>query len=343
MNESFNMEYAIEIIKNSEEYEFLLNSASVNEIDLIAQTAVNEFLADPRVGGQNIDGLKLTQAFIKCVDTAIQNFLVYFYKDFYHDYFLLDVDREGNIIPESDRVFDNIKFEQTIHFAVVVYDSKYYLDYSSLGEFLDHFIVESINAGPNLSEMEKEGAVACHLNIVKKQMSLLDNSPKGVVMSNSLFDDLEAEGVRALMEAARTYKKNIGNTFGVYAIPCVRNRLIKYIKKETAHQKNKKQPSIFANEEQQEVFIPDQSVNIEHDFVTKEVIEILHNAIEMLDPDDQLIIRASYGLDGETVRTQESMIEIFGVSQSSISKKKTSVLTKLRSILSESGVNDLNF
>ena len=80
--------------------------------------------------------------------------------------------------------------------------------------------------------------------------------------------------------------------------------------------------------------LDDESIRCLYEDVAEKVITemmnvYLHNAIAMLDSSEQLLIRLLYFDE----QTEQHCAEIFGVNQSTINRRKTRVLEKLRNIL----------
>ena len=78
--------------------------------------------------------------------------------------------------------------------------------------------------------------------------------------------------------------------------------------------------------------IPDPNISIEEDIEEKLFIEDIKNKIYLLNDNEQKVIKYLYGIDCKQI-TQNEISKMFGISQSKISRLKSSALNKLKNII----------
>lgn len=155
------------------------------------------------------------------------------------------------------------------------------------------------------------------------------------------YDDLIGIGTIGYTKALNTYDLKKGAKFSTYAINCIRNEILHFLRKEKKHIQNTvlSGNSLYTDSEGNSLAIEDtistntNNETIEDKILLKEDIEILMETIKRLPEREQFIIKNRYGLLGKQTLTQNKLAEKLGMSQANISKLEQSIIKKLFRLL----------
>lgn len=161
--------------------------------------------------------------------------------------------------------------------------------------------------------------------------------------SNTRVDTDELVSVASVgyTKALISYDTSRDVRFSTFAIRCIRNEILFFLRKEKKHlDKNISMNQILSTDKNgNELSIGDTIPNDEqNNSVEKQVallqdIEKMKEAMTELSENERYILTYRFGLDNGETKTQREISEIIGMSQANVSKIEKSVLVKLKKIL----------
>lgn len=186
-----------------------------------------------------------------------------------------------------------------------------------------------------LTPEEKNKLAEENFNIIHYVAKSFSNTGLG-------HDELVSIGSVGFVKALNTYTEKKGAKFSTYAVACVRNEILHFLRKEKKHVDNTvlSGNAVYSDGEGGVLTIEDTLSNemnneafVEDIILLKEDIKVLMEAIEQLSERDQFIIKNRYGIGGGQIMTQEEIGRILGMSQANISKLEQGIIAQLNSIL----------
>lgn len=186
-----------------------------------------------------------------------------------------------------------------------------------------------------LTPEEKNKLAEENFNIIHYVAKSFSNTGLG-------HDELVSIGSVGFVKALNTYTEKKGAKFSTYAVVCVRNEILHFLRKEKKHVDNTvlSGNTVYSDGEGGVLTIEDTLSNemnneafVEDVILLNEDIEILMNAIRKLPKRDQFIIINRYGIGGRKVMTQEEIGKILGMSQANVSKLEQNIIKELNSLL----------
>ena len=149
------------------------------------------------------------------------------------------------------------------------------------------------------------------------------------------LEDLISIGTIGLIKGINTYRRDKNIKLATYASRCVENEILMYIRK-TASQKAEVslEEPINMDYDGNELVLSD-ILGTDENVVTGRLddqvdIQLLHQALETLQPREREIINMRFGLGGRTEQTQKEVAGTMGISQSYISRLEKKIMEKLR-------------
>lgn len=157
-------------------------------------------------------------------------------------------------------------------------------------------------------------------------------------------DNFYDVGMIGLCKAARSFDRESNTKFSTFAISCIRNELHMYGRKKG----NKQWFNMLSLNTDTTGYgvdaielIPD-DIDIENSIIEKETYKELYNAISKLSDIEQFVIKHTYGLNGYSILTQETMLKIiykkFGIKycdRDYVSRIKGRAIKKLQRYLKD--------
>lgn len=186
-----------------------------------------------------------------------------------------------------------------------------------------------------LTPEEKNKLAEENFNIIHYVAKSFSNTGLG-------HDELVSIGSVGFVKALNTYSEKKGAKFSTYAIICVKNEILHFLRREKKHVDNTVLSGnvMYSDGEGGVLTIEDTLSNkmndeafVEDVILLNEDIEILMNAIRKLPKRDQFIIINRYGIGGRKVMTQEEIGETLGMSQANVSKLEQNIIKELNSLL----------
>lgn len=195
-----------------------------------------------------------------------------------------------------------------------------------------------------LTEKEK-------LKLAEENMSLVHYVAKRFLSTGIDYNELVSIGLVGYAKALNTFEYNKNTKFSTYAIKCITNEILIFLKNE-----NKRVPTVSlssvistdknGNELNIEDVLDENGDNsnmvydqVEEKILLNEDIKLLYEAINELDEDERTFIILKYGLFDNKVRTQKEIGEVLNLSQAQISKLQNIVLNKLRRIFANKSLS----
>lgn len=174
--------------------------------------------------------------------------------------------------------------------------------------------------------------------MAEENFNLIHYVAKGFSNTGISHDELVSIGSVGYTKALNTYDAEKGAKFSTYAVNCIKNEILHFLRKERKHMENTvlSGTHLFTDSEGNTLSIEDTISNemndesmIEDLILFKEDIKILIEAIEKLSKREQYIIKNRYGLSGGEVMTQSQLADVLEMSQANISKLEQSITKKL--------------
>lgn len=156
------------------------------------------------------------------------------------------------------------------------------------------------------------------------------------------YDELVSIASLGYAKALSAFDTEREVKFSTYAINCIRNEILFFLRKEKKHMQN----SVSLNT----VLAVDKNGNnlsiedivssedtgqksLEEKVTLKEDMETLLEALDCLTEKERYIIIHRYGLYSEKIKTQKDIANDIGMSQANVSKMEKNILEKLQKVL----------
>lgn len=178
--------------------------------------------------------------------------------------------------------------------------------------------------------------------LAEENFNIIHYVAKGFSNTGIQHDELVGIGSVGYTKALNTYSEKKGAKFSTYAVVCVRNEILHFLRREKKHVDNTvlSGNTMYSDGEGGVLTIEDTLSNemndeafVEDVILLNEDIEILMNAIRKLPKRDQFIIINRYGIGGRKVMTQEEIGKTLGMSQANVSKLEQNIIKELNSLL----------
>lgn len=200
---------------------------------------------------------------------------------------------------------------------------------------------EGINHMTHLTEMEKEIIAVENERLVYYVVKMFENSQIDP-------DELVNAGMVGYAKALNAFDTTREVKFSTYAINCIKNEILFFLRKEKKHRLNNVSlntvlsvdkngngfhlEDIVAEKNNGEKSLEDRVVEDDHK-------RLIREAIKMLNPEEQYIMTYRYGLDKNgTEKTQKQIAEDINMSQANVSKIQKHCLLKIKRLIKEEKV-----
>lgn len=177
---------------------------------------------------------------------------------------------------------------------------------------------------------KEEDLVLNNLGLVRLVVNKLSISPND-------YEDMKSIGTIGLIKAAKTFDSSKKLAFSTYAVPCIRNEILMYLRKENKRVYDVSLNQILTidtigNELTLNDTICDTKQHFTEEFEEKELLtKCMSIILNVLEPKERLIML--YTISGFS---QKFIGNILNISQSFISRKQIKIKKKILSILSSS-------
>lgn len=149
------------------------------------------------------------------------------------------------------------------------------------------------------------------------------------------IEDLISIGTIGLIKAINTYQPAKNIKLATYASRCIENEILMYLRK-TSSQKTELSfdEPLNTDWDGNELLLSD-ILGTESDLVMRPIEadvdrQLLHRAMDSLEPRERKIITLRFGLDGQEERTQKEVADVMGISQSYISRLEKRIIARLK-------------
>ena len=149
------------------------------------------------------------------------------------------------------------------------------------------------------------------------------------------IEDLISIGTIGLIKAVGTYQPARSIKLATYASRCIENEILMYLRK-TSSQKTELSfdEPLNTDWDGNELILSD-ILGTESDLVMRPIEadvdrQLLHRAMDSLEPRERKIITLRFGLDGQEERTQKEVADVMGISQSYISRLEKRIIARLK-------------
>ncbi len=149
------------------------------------------------------------------------------------------------------------------------------------------------------------------------------------------IEDLISIGTIGLIKAVETYQPAKSIKLATYASRCIENEILMHLRK-TANQKTELSfdEPLNTDWDGNELLLSD-VLGTEEDLVVQPLEadvdrQLLHRAMDRLEPRERHIITLRFGLDGRRECTQKEVADQLGISQSYISRLEKRIIARLK-------------
>ena len=149
------------------------------------------------------------------------------------------------------------------------------------------------------------------------------------------IEDLVSIGTIGLIKAINTFKPDKNNKLATYASRCIENEILMYIRKNNSRRCEVSiEEPLNVDWDGNELLLSD-VLGSDEDMVYRNIEnseerKIIHDAVELLDPRERVIIELRYGFSGGGEKTQKEVADMLGISQSYISRLEKKIIARLR-------------
>ena len=149
------------------------------------------------------------------------------------------------------------------------------------------------------------------------------------------IEDLISIGTIGLIKAVGTYQPAKAIKLATYASRCIENEILMFLRK-SASQRNEVSldEPLNTDWDGNELLLSD-VLGTDPDTVMRPIEadvdrQLLHRAMDSLEPRERKIITLRFGLDGQEERTQKEVADVMGISQSYISRLEKRIIARLK-------------
>lgn len=189
-----------------------------------------------------------------------------------------------------------------------------------------------------LTNEEKEITAEQNYSLVFYVVKMFQNS--GVS-----YDELVSIAMVGYAKALNAFDNERNVKFSTYAINCIKNEILFFLRKERTHVKNNvsmnlilstdKNGNALSLEETVSKNDTDDSKSLEQDVLLSSDIAMLYKSLGDLTDKERFIITYRYGLDRGIIKTQREIADSIGMSQANVSKIEKNILDKIKKILKD--------
>lgn len=193
---------------------------------------------------------------------------------------------------------------------------------------------EEVQPSCMLTSEEKE-------KIATENIKLIHYVLKGFLSTGISYDELESVGNLGFCKALASFDKMKGIRFSTYAINCISNEILFFLRKEKKHLNTISFNKELFNENKGNTFTLEDTLEdtkfeeygIDYNILEEERKSSLLKAIQKLNDDEQYIMKYRYGICGYKAKTQRELANELKMSQANISKIQRNCLRKLKFLM----------
>lgn len=178
--------------------------------------------------------------------------------------------------------------------------------------------------------------------IAEENLPLIHYVLKSLNNTGISYDELFSVGMVGYAKALDSYDKSRDVKFSTYAINCIKNEVLFFLRKENKHNQNTTSLNKIlsvdknGNNLQLEEIMADERMGekgLEDMILEDENKKILLKAMEHLKEEERFILIYRFGLDRGIIKTQKEIADTINMSQANVSKIQKNCLHKLKLIL----------
>ena len=167
------------------------------------------------------------------------------------------------------------------------------------------------------------------------------------INTNYELSELVAVGLIGLIKGVDTFDVNKNFQFSTYAIKCIKNEILMFMRKEKQHNNDKSLNEIIVTDNGgKELKLEDRLIDINCDIVSdyeeKELYNIIRNIIDELPEKGKNIIIKRFGFIGNCILKQKDIAVELEMSESYISKKVYKILNDIENKLKETEIIEVS-
>ncbi len=195
---------------------------------------------------------------------------------------------------------------------------------------------------PPLTREEEAQAIADAAHSELAREKLIEHNLRLVVYIAKKFEntgiyieDLISIGTIGLIKAVNTFCSDKNIKLATYASRCIENEILMYIRKNSAHANDISIDEPLNSDSEGNQLLLSDILGSDEDSISAEIQKneekrMIHNAISLLTPREQEIIKLRFGLFGKKEMTQKEVADHLGISQSYISRLEKKIISDLR-------------
>ena len=178
-----------------------------------------------------------------------------------------------------------------------------------------------------------EGDIDSRNKLIEHNLRLVAHIVKKFDSRNEQ-DDLISIGTIGLIKGVDTFSPDKGVKITTYCARCIENEILMYFRKNNKYSKDiSLNDAVGYDKDGNEIMIMDllkaEDVDYCSDIMTKDMIELLYQYMDVLTPREKDIIMNRYGIYNKKEETQKKISHKLGISRSYVSRIEKRALTKL--------------
>ena len=203
------------------------------------------------------------------------------------------------------------------------------------GSYSNDVFLEPLSSSEEEECIKKkmEGNVTSRNKLIEHNLRLVAHIVKKFD-SHGETDDLISIGTIGLIKGVDTFSPDKGVKITTYCARCIENEILMYFRKNNKYSKDVSlNDPVGYDKDGNEIMIMDllkaEDVDYCSDIMTKDMIELLYQYMDVLSPREKEIIKNRYGIYNQKEETQKKISKRMGISRSYVSRIEKRALTKL--------------
>lgn len=151
------------------------------------------------------------------------------------------------------------------------------------------------------------------------------------------MQDLISEGIIGLIKAVDTFDISKNNTFTTYAVPCINNEVLMYLRGSKKKSLDiSMEMGVGFGQDGKELLIKDiisVDNDVEEECILNNMLEQMMEEISCLTEYEQELLTLYFGLNGNAPCKQKDIANIYGISKACVSRQIQDILAKLQNRL----------
>lgn len=185
----------------------------------------------------------------------------------------------------------------------------------------------------------KNGDTAARNILIEHNLRLVAHIAKKYAATGLSAEDLISIGSIGLIKAVSTFDPDKGSRLGTYAVRCIENEILMYLRTDKKHQNDVfLQDTVGQDSEGNEITLMD-LLSSDDDTLVEDLdmrmrVKYLHQKVaDVLKGRERTIIELRYGMKNGVEKTQKEIGKMLGISRSYVSRIEKSALKKLRAAM----------